>query len=94
MLAFEDICATLKETNTKLSARVIDLESCIRIRIIDLPESIEGPRPTACSSELLVEKERIAHEARVKRGKLQYRGSAIAMFEDYAPEVLKQRAKY
>ncbi|KAL6489219.1 hypothetical protein MHYP_G00029600 [Metynnis hypsauchen] len=39
-------------------------------------------------------KERIVREARAKRGKLQYRSSPIAIYKDYAPEVVEQRGKY
>lgn len=137
--ALEATCAMLTESNAKLYAKVVDLESRSRrnnIRIIGLPESIEGPRPSVFFSELLAEvfgdgvlesppecdrahrslsdrprpgqrprpviirlhkfqqKEKIIREARAKRGKLQYRGTPIAIYEDYAPEVLEQRSKY
>ena len=39
-------------------------------------------------------KERIIHEARARRGKLQYQGSPISICEDYAPEVVEQCQKY
>ncbi len=39
-------------------------------------------------------KERIIHEARARRGKLQYRGSPISIYEDYAPDVVERRQKY
>lgn len=58
MLALEDSCAKLSESNAKLQTRVSELESRSRrsnIRILGLPESIEGPRPTAFFSELLLE---------------------------------------
>ncbi len=48
----------LTESNAKLLAKVVDLESRSRrnnIRIIGLPESIEGPRPSVFFSELLAE---------------------------------------
>lgn len=48
----------LTESNAKLLAKVVDLESRSRrnnIRIIGLPESIEGPRPSVFFSELLSE---------------------------------------
>ncbi|KAL6487661.1 hypothetical protein MHYP_G00042870 [Metynnis hypsauchen] len=40
------------------------------------------------------QEDRIVREATAKRGKLQYRGSPIAIYEDYAPEVVEQRTKY
>lgn len=106
------------------------------IRIIGLPESVEGPRPTAFFSEMLSEimgeqilpsppeldrahhaliakpkqgerpravivhfpryqiKEAVIQEARKRRGSLQYRGKPIAIYDDYSPEVLEQRAQY
>ncbi|KAI4813787.1 hypothetical protein KUCAC02_003015 [Chaenocephalus aceratus] len=51
-------CAVLADSNAKLAAKTADLEGRSRrnnIRIIALPESIEGPRPTTFFSELLVE---------------------------------------
>lgn len=54
----EDRCAALAESNRKLIAKTADLEGRSRrnnIRIVGLPESIEGPRPTKFFSELLVE---------------------------------------
>lgn len=137
--SLEATCTMLTESNSKLLTKVIDLESRSRrnnIRIVGLPESIEGPRPTTFFSELLVEvfgngvlnsppecdrahrslsekpkpgqrprpviirlhrfqeKEKIVREARAKRGKLFYRGTPIAVFEDYAPEVMEDRSKY
>ena len=129
----------LTESNAKLLAKVSDLESRSRrnnIRVVGVPESVEGPRPTAFFADLLMEvfgegvldsppecdrahrtlsvkpkpgqrarpviirlhryqvKERIIREARTRRGKLQYRGSPISIYEDYAPEVVEQRQKY
>lgn len=133
----ETTCAMLTESNVKLLAKVVDLESRHNnIRIIGLPESIEGPRPSVFFSELLAEvfrdgvlesppecdrthrslsdkprpgqrprpviirlhkfqqKEKVIREARARKGKLHYRGTPIAIYEDYAPEVLEQRSKY
>lgn len=129
----------LTESNAKLLAKVTDLESRSRrnnIRVVGIPESVEGPRPTAFFADMLKEvfgedvldsppecdrahrtlsekpkpgqrarpvivrlhryqvKEKIIREARTRRGKLQYRGSPIAIYEDYAPEVVEQRQKY
>lgn len=56
--ALEDRCAALAESNRKLIAKMSDLEGRSRrnnIRIVGLPECIEGPRPTKFFSELLVE---------------------------------------
>lgn len=137
--ALEERCVALASSTAKLTAKTTDLESRSRrnnIRIIGLPESIEGPRPTSFFAELLAEtfgdqtlqspleldrahraltakpqpgsrprpvilrlhryqtKELIIREARKRRGKLQYRGSPIQIFEDYAPEVAEERAKY
>lgn len=52
----ETTCAALVDSNAKLKAKTADLEarSCRNnIRIVGLPESTEGPRPTAFFSELL-----------------------------------------
>jgi len=52
------LCATLMESNARLLAKATDLESRRRrnnIRIVGLPESIEGPHPSTFFSELLVE---------------------------------------
>lgn len=52
-------CAALAERTDKLLAKTSDLESRSRrnnIRIVGLPESIEGPRPTVFFAELLVER--------------------------------------
>ncbi len=54
----ETSLATLTESNTKLKAKTADLEARSRrnnIRIIGVPESLEGPRPTTFFSELLFE---------------------------------------
>lgn len=54
----EATCASLREDNTLLKSKLSDLEGRSRrqnIRIVGLPESVEGPRPTAFFSQLLVE---------------------------------------
>ncbi|XP_072772648.1 uncharacterized protein [Nerophis lumbriciformis] len=54
----ETSITALADKNTKLAVKVLDLESRSRrnnIRIIGLPESIEGPQPTAFFSNMLVE---------------------------------------
>ncbi|KAL6461050.1 hypothetical protein MHYP_G00310160 [Metynnis hypsauchen] len=54
----------------------------------------ERPRAVIIRLHRFQQKDRIVREAIAKRGKLQYRGSPIAIYEDYAPEVVEQRAKY
>ncbi len=39
-------------------------------------------------------KDKVIREARKKRGELQYQGKPIAIYEDYSPEVMEQRAQY
>lgn len=137
--ALEVKCEVLTNSNAKLIAKTVDLESRSRrnnLRIVGLPEAVEGPRPTTFFAELLVEvfgdqtlqsppeldrahrtlaakpqpgarprpviirlhryqtKDLIIREARKRRGKLQYRGTSIQIFEDYTPEVAEERAKY
>lgn len=137
--ALETKCAALADSHNKLRLKMTDLESRSRrnnIRIVGVPESIEGPKPTIFFSELLVEifgeetlesppeldrahrslvtrpppgsrprpvivrlhryqtKDLIIREARKRRGKLQYRGTSVQIFEDYAPEVVEERSKY
>ncbi|KAL1276087.1 hypothetical protein QQF64_035710 [Cirrhinus molitorella] len=56
MLALEATCTALLDSNAKLLAKVSDLESCSchnNVRIIGLPESTEGPRPSSFFSQLL-----------------------------------------
>ena len=131
----EERCTTLADGNARLAAKTADLESRSRrdnIRIIGLPESIEGPRLTTFFSDMLVEllgsqilptppeldrahrtlvakpppggkprvvmvrfhhyqvRDLVVREARKQRGKLQYRGKPVLIFEDYTPEVLEQ----
>ena len=54
----EATCSSLQEDNKLLKAKLSDLEGRSRrqnVRIVGLPESFEGTRPTAFFSELLVE---------------------------------------
>lgn len=56
--ALEERCVALASTNAKLIAKTADLENrSLRnnIRIVGLPESVEGPRPTSFFADLLVE---------------------------------------
>ena len=56
--ALEASCSTLSEACAKLKNKNIDLEGRSRrnnIRIVGLPESIEGPRPTSFFSDVLME---------------------------------------
>lgn len=137
--ALETKIAILTEDNAKLRAKTTDLESRSRrnnIRIIGLPENIEGPRATTFFSQLLVEvfgeqtltsppeldrahrtltarpgpgekpravllcfhkfqtRELVVRESRRLRGKLEYKGKPIHIFEDYSPEILEQRSVY
>ncbi|TWW59884.1 hypothetical protein D4764_06G0014140 [Takifugu flavidus] len=139
LLGLEATCAELTAANEKLKAKTADLEARSRrnnVRIIGLPESIEGPRPTdffsALLSQLLGEetlpkppvldrahrslapkpkqgerprpviirfhdyqtKERVLREARKRRSDLRYLESPVAIFEDFSPEVMAQRAAY
>ena len=51
-------CEAIEESYAKLKAKTIDLDSCCRcnnIRIVGLPESIEGVQPTTFFSKLLVD---------------------------------------
>ncbi|CAM4722302.1 unnamed protein product [Leuciscus chuanchicus] len=135
----ETSCVSLSANNAKLLTKVADLESRSRrnnIRLLGLPESIEGGQPTSFFAGLLMEvfgegvlgslpdcdmahrafiaksspgqrprpviirllryqqKVTIIREARARRGRLQYRGTSIAIYEDYTPEVMEQRFKY
>lgn len=137
--SLEAVCTDLTENYAKLKAKTADLEGHTQrnnIRIIGLPESVEGPRPTVFFSEMLSEimgeqilpsppeldrahralvakmkpggrpravivrfhryqiKDAVIREARKRRGSLQYRGNPIAIYDDYSPEVLEQRAQY
>lgn len=54
----EATCSELQEDNKWLKSKLSDLEGRSRrqnIRIVGLPEALEGPRPTAFFSQLLVE---------------------------------------
>lgn len=53
----EERCVALTNSNARLTVKTIDLESRSHrnnIRIIGLPESVEGPRPTSFFADLLV----------------------------------------
>lgn len=134
----EGAYSALQKDNELLKLKVADLEGRSRrqnIRIIGLPESIEGPRPSTFFSQLLVDvlgtevltsppeldrahrslapkpapggrprpvilrfhrfqvKDVVIREAR-KRGVLLYKGHMIRLFDDYSPDVVKQRAEY
>lgn len=134
----ERVCSTLKEHNSKLTLKVMDLESRSRrqnLRILGLPETVEGGSPVEFFSNFLCEifgseilssppeidrahriftsrsadgqrprpviirlhryqiKDLLIKEAR-RRKTLQYKGHAIHLVEDYAPQVMSQRAEY
>ncbi|XP_061915196.1 uncharacterized protein LOC133657643 [Entelurus aequoreus] len=58
MLAMNTKLTFVTEENARLKAKLIDLESRSRrnnIRIVGVPENIEGPNPTTFFSQLLVE---------------------------------------
>lgn len=131
-------CSAMRRDNEYLRTKVEDVEGRSRrqnIRIIGLPENIEGNHPSTFFSQLLVHvfgssvlaslpeldwvlrslapkpapggwprpviirfhrlqiKGRVICEAR-KRGELLYNGHKIRLYDDYSPDVLKQRAEY
>ncbi|KAK7878078.1 hypothetical protein WMY93_031274 [Mugilogobius chulae] len=54
----EATCESLKKDNKQLKSKLSDLEGRSRrqnLRIVGLPESVEGPRPTVFFSQFLVE---------------------------------------
>ncbi|KAJ8362439.1 hypothetical protein AAFF_G00374090 [Aldrovandia affinis] len=90
--ALESTCSALASKNTQLAAQVLDLQSRSRrntIRVLGLPEGVEGAQPVA-----FLEKDRIIREARAKRGQLRYGSHPVLIFEDYPPEIVEQRKKY
>ena len=138
ILQLEAACSAMQSANETLKAKVADLEGRSRrqnVRIIGLPENIEGTRPSAFFSQLLLDvfgsevlgslpeldrahrslapkpapgerprpviirfhrfqtKDLVIREAR-KRGELLYNGHKIRLYEDYSPDLLKQRAEY
>ena len=138
MSELENICSGLRESNSKLTAKVVDLEGRSRrqnLRVLGLPEGTESGLPTEFFSKFLCEvfgsetlpsppeidrahriptskpasgqrprpvilrlhryqvKDLLVREAR-RRGRLEYRGQQVRIEEDYAPEVLSQRAEY
>ncbi|KAF3837750.1 hypothetical protein F7725_009518 [Dissostichus mawsoni] len=62
--------------------------------LTDKPKPAQRPRPVIIRVHRYQQKEKIIREARARRGKLQYQGTPIAIYEDYAPEVMEQRYKY
>ncbi|KAI4810348.1 hypothetical protein KUCAC02_019186 [Chaenocephalus aceratus] len=54
----------------------------------------QRPRPVVIRLHRLQQKDKIIREARAKRGKLQYRGTPIAIYEDYPSEIVEQRREY
>ncbi|KAJ3594916.1 hypothetical protein NHX12_004222 [Muraenolepis orangiensis] len=95
----------------RLKDKNIDLEGRSRrnnLRIIGLPESIEGPQPTSFYSEVLVKMfgDQVlqtppgldrAHRtlaAKPRQGDKPRHDSPIRIYEDYCPEVQEQRAAY
>lgn len=58
------------------------------------PAAGKKPRPVIIRLHRYRQKELIIREARANRGKLSYQGSPVAIYEDYAPEVVTKRTKY
>lgn len=58
------------------------------------PSAGHRPRPVIIRLYKFQLKNLIIREARSKRGKLQYQGTSIAIYDDYTPEVLEQRLNY
>ncbi|KAI4793165.1 hypothetical protein KUCAC02_032893 [Chaenocephalus aceratus] len=103
MLALEATCATLTDSNVKLLAKEVFGEGvldsppeCDRAHrsLTDKPKPGQRPRPVIIRVHRYQQKEKIIREARARRGKLQYQGTPIAIYEDYTPEVMEQSYKY
>ncbi|KAL1264131.1 hypothetical protein QQF64_004486 [Cirrhinus molitorella] len=62
--------------------------------LIGKPAAGAKPRAVIIRMHHYQQKELIIREARAKRGKLMFQGSPIAIYEDYAPEVMVHRSKY
>ncbi|KAJ3588227.1 hypothetical protein NHX12_011821 [Muraenolepis orangiensis] len=62
--------------------------------LTEKPKLGQRPRPIIIRLHRYQQKEMIICEARAKRGRLQYHGTPIAIYEDYAPEVMEQRYAY
>ena len=79
-----------------LGEGVLDSPECDRAHrsLTDKPNSGQRPRPVIIRVHRYQQKEKIIREARVRKGKLLYQGTPIAIYEDYAPEVMEQRYKY
>lgn len=58
--------------------------------LVDKPRPGQRPRPVIIRLHKFQQMEKIIRETRLKRGKLYYRGTPIAVFEDSAPKVLEQ----
>ncbi|KAJ4934989.1 hypothetical protein JOQ06_007768 [Pogonophryne albipinna] len=94
----ENACSTLQQDNVLLKTKLADLEGRSRrqnIRIIGLPESLEGdkPRPVIVRLHRFQVKDLLIREAR-RRGELFYKEHKIRLYEDYSSDVLKERAEY
>ena len=63
-------------------------------RIQHLESVCARPRPVVIRLHRFQQKEKIIREARAKRGKLRYRGTPIAIYEDYPSEIVEQRRDY
>ena len=58
------------------------------------PKQGERPRPVIVRFHDYQTKERVLREARRRRSELQYLGKQVAIFEDFSPDVMAQRAVY
>lgn len=62
--------------------------------LIAEPQPGSRPRPVIIRLHRYQIKDLVKREARKRRGSLQYQGAPVQIFEDYAPEVVEERAKY
>lgn len=58
------------------------------------PRLGQKPRPVIIQLHCFPQKEKIIREARARRGELKYLGTPIAVYEDYALEVMEQHNTY
>ena len=58
------------------------------------PKPEDKPRSVVICFHKFQVRDRVIRESRKMRGKLQYRGNPIHIFEDYSPDVLNQRSEY
>lgn len=58
------------------------------------PGQGEKPRSVVICFHKFQTRDLVVRESRKMRGKLRYRGDPVHIFEDYSPDVLKQRSEY